>query len=99
MAHYRELLEAAHEGGHRWTAFGQEPQPGDLFLRHDVDLSLDAAIEMAEAEAEVGARATYFLISLASFLTSSYIYSFLTPDNAWFSTFAFLLGFVGGPRW
>ena len=59
MSHYRELLEAAHEGGHRWTAFGQEPQPGDLFLRHDVDLSLDAAIAMAEVEAElVRARPT-----------------------------------------
>lgn len=43
----------------------------------------------------LGRRSTYFLISLASFLTSSYIYSFLTPDNDWFSTFAFLLGFVG----
>ena len=28
------------------------PQPGDLLLRHDVDLSLDAALRMAELEAE-----------------------------------------------
>ncbi len=43
----------------------------------------------------LGRRFTYFLISLASFLTSSYIYSFLSPDDPSFSTFAFLLGFVG----
>jgi MFS family permease len=43
----------------------------------------------------LGRRFTYFLISLASFATSSFIYSFLTPADPWFSTFAFLLGFVG----
>lgn len=43
----------------------------------------------------LGRRVTYFLISLASFATSSFIYSFLTPSDPWFSTFAFLLGFVG----
>lgn len=42
-----------------------------------------------------GRRLTYFLISFASFLTSSYIYSFLTPEDPQFGTFAFLLGFVG----
>jgi hypothetical protein len=54
LEHYRDLLVAANESGYRWTAFGQEPQPGDLFVRHDVDLSLDAALEMAELEAELG---------------------------------------------
>jgi MFS family permease len=43
----------------------------------------------------VGRRLAYFLISLASFLTSTYIYNFLTPEDAWFYQFAFLLGFVG----
>jgi MFS family permease len=43
----------------------------------------------------VGRRLAYFLISLASFLTSTFIYNFLTPHDPWFSQFAFLLGFVG----
>jgi hypothetical protein len=43
----------------------------------------------------VGRRLAYFLISLASFLTSTYIYNFLTPESGWFQHFAFLLGFVG----
>jgi hypothetical protein len=62
LVHYRELLEAAKAGGYRFAFFGRPPEPGDLFLRHDVDLSLEAAVELAELEAEAGARATYFLM-------------------------------------
>lgn len=43
----------------------------------------------------LGRRLTYFLISLASFLTSTFIYNFLAPNDGYFSTFTFLLGFVG----
>ena len=37
-------------------------EAGDLFLRHDVDLSLEAALAMARLEHELGAHATYFLM-------------------------------------
>lgn len=67
LEHYRDLLEAAQEGGYRWTMFGQKPEAGDLILRHDVDLSLEAALQMAELEAEAGARATYFLMTQSVF--------------------------------
>jgi len=67
LDHYRVLLEAARSGGYHWSTYAQEPQPGDLLLRHDVDLSLDAALRMAELEAEVGARATYFLMTQSVF--------------------------------
>ncbi len=67
LAHYRELLLAAKEGGYRWAFFDRAPQPGDLFLRHDVDLSLDAALELARLENETGARATYFLMTESVF--------------------------------
>ena len=67
LEHYRELLEAAKEGGYRFAAFGPDPRKNDLFLRHDVDLSLPAALEMAELEAEVGARATYLLMTESLF--------------------------------
>ena len=43
----------------------------------------------------LGRRVTYFLISLVSFLISSYIYLYLDPFDPQFSLFAFLLGFVG----
>ncbi|MEP6893795.1 MAG: hypothetical protein ABI927_08460 [Gaiellaceae bacterium] len=67
LDHYRELLEAALAGGYRFADFGEGPQPGDLFLRHDVDLSLDAAVRMAELETSVGARAWYFLMRESTF--------------------------------
>ena len=40
---------------------------GDLILRHDIDLSLDAALRLAELEAAAGARATYFLMTESVF--------------------------------
>jgi peptidoglycan/xylan/chitin deacetylase (PgdA/CDA1 family) len=67
LPHYRELLDAAKAGGYRFTHFGADPRPGDLFLRHDVDLSLAAAVEMAEVEAEHGATATYLLMTESVF--------------------------------
>jgi hypothetical protein len=67
LAHYRELLQAAQAGGYRWASFDGEPRDGDLILRHDVDLSLHAAVRMAELEAEQGAAATYFLMTESVF--------------------------------
>jgi len=67
LGHYRELLEAAHAGGYRFCYFDHEPEPGDLLLRHDVDLSLDAALAVAEVEAEADAVSTYFLMTRSEF--------------------------------
>jgi hypothetical protein len=67
LAHYRELLEAARAGGYRFAFFDRDPAPGDLLLRHDVDLSLEAAVELAEMEAGMGASATYFLMTESVF--------------------------------
>jgi hypothetical protein len=65
--HYRELLAAARAGGYRYAFFEGEPRRGDLLLRHDVDLSLDAAVRLAELEADAGAQATYFLMTQSVF--------------------------------
>jgi hypothetical protein len=67
LDHYRELLDAARAGGYRFATFDAPPGRGDLFLRHDVDLSLDAALRMAELEAEAGATATYLLMTESVF--------------------------------
>ena len=67
LAHYRELLEAAKAGGYRFARFGEGPDEGDLFLRHDVDLSLPAAVAMAEVEAELEVQATYLLMTQSVF--------------------------------
>jgi len=67
LDHYRELLDAAAAGGYRFATFDREPEAGDVFLRHDVDLSLEAARALAEVEHERGARATYFLMTESVF--------------------------------
>jgi hypothetical protein len=67
LAHYAEILDAAKTGGYRFARFGEGPEPGDLFLRHDVDLSLDAALQMAELETAAGVTATYLLMTESIF--------------------------------
>jgi len=76
LQHYREILEAAQAGGYRFTAFGDGPERGDLFLRHDIDLSLDAAVTMAVLEAEMGIQTTYLL------MTESVFYNLASKEGA-----------------
>ncbi len=67
LEHYRELIAAARAGGYRFAFFDAAPAAGDLLLRHDVDLSLEAALVLAELEAELEAPATYFLMTRSEF--------------------------------
>src|SRR5262249_30479368 len=67
LPHYVELLEAAKAGGYRFAFFDREPRAGDLLLRHDVDMSLEDALGMAEVEAERDVSATYFLMTQSDF--------------------------------
>ena len=76
LAHYRELLDAVRAGGYRFAFFDRPAEAGTVILRHDVDLSLDAALTMAELEAEAGAAATYFL------MTRSEFYNLDSPSGA-----------------
>jgi hypothetical protein len=76
LRHYGEILEAGRAGGYRFATFEERPREGDLFLRHDVDLDLAAALELAELEADAGARATYFL------MTESVFYNLASSEGA-----------------
>ena len=67
LAHYREIVAAAQAGGYRFAHFEGAPADGTVILRHDVDLSLDAALRMAEIEHAAGASATYFLMTESVF--------------------------------
>jgi hypothetical protein len=67
LDHYRELLQAAQAGGYRWAGFDRAPEAGDLIMRHDVDISLEAALAMAEVEAGEGAWSTWFLMTRSVF--------------------------------
>ena len=67
LEEYRVLLRAAKGAGYRFAFFDAPPAAGDIFVRHDVDLSLHAALAMAEAEAEEGAHSTYLLMTRSTF--------------------------------
>jgi hypothetical protein len=75
LEHYRDLLQAAKRGGYRWAGFGRAPEAGVVILRHDVDLSLDGALAVAEVEADVGAWSTWFL------MTRSVFYNLASADG------------------
>ena len=53
---YGAMLEAAR--GYRFVHFDHEPRAGEIFLRHDVDLSLAAAVRVAELVASLDVSAT-----------------------------------------
>lgn len=77
-AEYRNLLDALRRE-RACLSFGDfrdnDPPPRYLILRHDVDFCLEHAMEMARLEAEMGVRATYFL------LPSTPHYNLLAPPN------------------
>ena len=75
LDHFRDLLEAARDGGYSFAFFDGEPRSGDLLLRHDVDLSLPAAVRMAEVEGDLDVRATYFV------MTESEFYNVASPSG------------------
>lgn len=73
---YQSFLNQLVEEGCDFRTFDEPPATGSLHLRHDVDLSLSDALEMAKIEAEVGITATYCI------LLTSPLYNPLDGDNA-----------------
>ena len=65
LAHYRELLAAARPAA-TTSCSSTRPRPGRSSSA-DVDLSLDAALQLGELEAEAGVGATYFLMTESVF--------------------------------
>lgn len=71
---YRRLLEAIKAGRYRLRGFDVAgPAEQMLFLRHDVDLSLEDAVAMAEIEHAMEVRSTYLL------MTRSVFYNLASP--------------------
>jgi hypothetical protein len=72
---YRVIIERALASGYRFVPFGLEekPQPGQIYLRHDVDYSLELALKLAEVNAGMGVEGTFFV------LLRSQVYNLLTP--------------------
>jgi len=63
LAAYRALLEALLEAGYCVRDFSTVmPERADVILRHDIDVSLPAALPVAALEAELGLGASYFVL-------------------------------------
>jgi hypothetical protein len=76
LAGYGDLLTQFFEIGYRICSFTEaNVERADLVLRHDIDMSLEAALEMAEFEALRDVSATYFV------LMRSPLYNLLTEEN------------------
>ncbi|MGD9537698.1 MAG: hypothetical protein AB7P52_08640 [Alphaproteobacteria bacterium] len=62
-AGYRALLDSLCARGYEVRDFfSARPERRHLILRHDVDVSLEAALEMAAFEAGLGVRSSYFVL-------------------------------------
>jgi hypothetical protein len=78
---YCELLSAFKDTGYSFCEFEEidyrlgEEQPF-LLLRHDIDISLRPALEIAHIEYELGVQATYFVLLRSPF------YNLLSRPNA-----------------
>jgi hypothetical protein len=70
LAHYRRILARALDLGYSFQTFSgylARPQKRVVLLRHDVDVSLEYAIEMADLEDSLKISSTYFVRLHSSF--------------------------------
>lgn len=75
---YIDLMQSFLRRGYDFIFFHElDPKvQGQLILRHDIDFDTNAALQMAEMEAMLGVRSTYF------FLLCSRSYNLLHPTDA-----------------
>lgn len=67
-AGYRRLMATFLDAGYRPASFANVHRDRrDLVVRHDIDLSLAAAVTIAELECDMGIQATYFVMVSSSF--------------------------------
>lgn len=59
--HYYEILENFKKRGYKFGLFDQENKGKTVYLRHDLDHSIEKALPMADIERTAGAKATYCL--------------------------------------
>ncbi len=61
---YRYLLALALKEGYDFMSFSEDRNAYDrcIYLRHDVDVSIEMAVELAQINASLGIRGTFFLL-------------------------------------
>ena len=66
-SHYGDLLDVAKKKYHFLTYQSAEASTSGVFWRHDVDMSMHSALDLARIEAGKGVVATYFLLLHSDF--------------------------------
>lgn len=65
---YRELVNALKDNGYEITDYHDWKQyPKCAILRHDIDNSIEKALKLAELEAKLGVKSTYFVLVTSNF--------------------------------
>jgi len=59
---YRTFLERLRSDGYRFRSFEEGADGDGVFLRHDVDLSISAALDVARLEANLDVTSTYLFL-------------------------------------
>lgn len=59
---YRGYLRTLLQQGYDFPAFSDRIDDGDVILRHDIDLSVGAAVTMARIEADLNVNSTYCVL-------------------------------------
>jgi len=61
--HYREILSLALQKGYNFRDFqSSEVAESVIYLRHDIDLDIIGAVELAQIEHRLGVTSTYFIM-------------------------------------
>lgn len=69
---YCDMLDLLSKTGYRIADYREGiPEERSVILRHDVDTSLDKAVEMAGIEAEKGVRSNYFILLTTDFYNAA----------------------------
>lgn len=69
---YKSILRLALDEGYRFASFQEVSGRKIIYLRHDVDFSIDMALKLSELNASLGVQGTFFL------LVRSQIYNLLS---------------------
>lgn len=72
---FAAIVDAARMAGYAFVRPDEQADQG-LLLRHDVDLSLRSAVQLAELEASLGVASTFFVMARSAF------YSVTSPEAA-----------------
>ena len=63
LKHYKEIISLAKKKGYVFSDFFKKPTSRKrIYMRHDLDISLDSALRMAETENREGIKSTYFIL-------------------------------------